>query len=170
MDIKPKLSSIIVAVDGSSSMGRRYATAAGFALALAKSLRRFSRDCSILVFSGRVTSSYTWTKDAPMDDLELATTLVSSTDGGTNLDNVLSYGLMLTETYGWDKPDLLFITDGIGAFDQTLLLKAKETMNLHAVLLGTGATDNFKLAVPDSLQTRAQGLSVALVSVANRLL
>ncbi len=170
MDIKPKLSSIIVAVDGSSSMGRRYATAAGFALALAKSLRRFSRDCSIFVFSGRVTASYTWTKDSSMDVLELATTLVSNADGGTNLDNVLSYGLMLTETYGWDKPDLLFITDGIGTFDPTLLLKAKETMNLHAVLLGTGATDNFKLAVPDSLQTRSQGLFPALVSVANRLL
>lgn len=146
-DLRPQPRSrqgpILVAVDGSSSMGGDpLHWAVAVALGLSDCARRQHRPFAVCVFNAAVQSAWTAPRGilAPQDLLALATVGAS---GGTSFQAPLQWALDQLQTTRFAAADLTLLTDGEDQLSdafRTTLLNAKDTTGLRIFTVLIGAT------------------------------
>ena len=141
---------IIVCVDESSSTsGENNAYAMAVTMVLGEICRINKSNFAVVHFSSDIKVDCFYKKDA-LDRKKLLDCAETFLGGGTNFENPLSCAMVLAESKGFEKPDIVFITDGVCSVSDEIKqafsgFKKKTGTKLTGILLDYGQSMEFSL-------------------------
>lgn len=147
---KPERGPVVICLDTSGSMqGAPEQIAKALTLAVARAAHEEGRACRVVLFSGPGDVEDLEIGMGPTGLPSLLRLLAQSFSGGTDVDWPLRIAFDTLERQGWDRADLLLVSDG--AFDlPTLMLerlamaREQHSARVHGLLIGVQASPSMK--------------------------
>ncbi|QQZ58964.1 VWA domain-containing protein [Paenibacillus sonchi] len=140
---------IVLCLDQSGSMSSQDTRSKGFTLALMSIARKQRRDFALIPFSGSASKPliYERGKITVQDMINLAEMFRG---GGTNFESPLNQASKVIQNSGFNKADIVFVTDGDANVSNEFLdrwknLKAKREIRVLSILLGTEKASEVEL-------------------------
>jgi len=142
---------IILCLDTSASMsGPRERVAKALALEVLRGAHRQGRQAYLYAFSGPQQVEEIELKAEASNLNALLTFLSNSFSGGTDVDRPLALSLERLRQKGWERADILMVTDGEipGASPELLSgireMSAEHGLEVHGMLVGSRVTDQME--------------------------
>ena len=138
----PERGPVVVCLDTSGSMqGAPEHVAKALVLAVARAAHDEGRACRVILFSGPGDVESLEVDLGPTGLPSLLRLLAMSFSGGTDVDLPLRIALDTLETRGWDRADLLLVSDGAfdlppGLVEQAAHAREQHQARVHGLLIG----------------------------------
>lgn len=134
-------------LDGSGSMhGRRYTSACGFILAVAKWMRNEGRGFALQIFSTQIDRKYVSTGSQKLKLSELLKVLTGPKFAGTDFTHALTCSQDLIEELEWKTAVTMMVTDGEDTIPEPeLILSRKGKNKIIGVLARTKTAKSLSL-------------------------
>lgn len=138
----PERGPIVVCLDTSGSMqGAPEQVAKALVLAIARAAHDEGRACKVVLFSGPGDVESLEVDLGPDGLPGLLRLLSMSFHGGTDVDAPIRIALDTLERQGWDRADLLIVSDGAfdlptGLLEQAEHTRARHDARIHGLLIG----------------------------------
>ena len=139
---KPERGPIIVCLDTSGSMqGAPEQIAKALVLAVARAAHDEGRACKVILFSGPADVESLEIDLGPEGIPSLLRLLAMSFSGGTDVELPVRIALDTLERQGWNRADLLLVSDGAfdlppGLVEQAAYARTEHEARVHGLLIG----------------------------------